>query len=101
MKITRISAWPLYTHRLELEVCPLDGEQNDWWGLFMIQRQLALLFSAVFFISLSLNGCSSSSEPTEPELTDDGPQEPEQVSFADWERPENCELGTMPVIGEA
>ena len=54
-----------------------------------------LLFSAGFI------GCSSESEPEviEPELSGDI-QEPEQVSFADWERPENCELGTMPVIGE-
>ena len=58
------------------------------------------IFSIVF--SFSLMGCSSESEPEaiEPELSGDI-QEPEQVSFADWERPENCELGTMPVIGEA
>ena len=54
----------------------------------------------LLLLSFGFAGCSSDPETTEPAVTDEI-QEPEQVSFADWERPENCELGTMPVIGEA
>ena len=66
----------------------------------MIIRRIVLILSSVFIFSVVATGCSSDEDPVEPaEL--DGPLEPEKVSFADWERPENCELGTMPVIGEA
>jgi hypothetical protein len=70
------------------------------WGLIMIIRRIVLILSSLLIFPVFTTGCSSVEDAAEPE-EQDGPLEPEQVSFADWERPENCELGTMPVIGEA
>jgi hypothetical protein len=66
----------------------------------MIIRRLAYILSSLLILSFVTTGCASSEDSTELGESD-APLEPEQVSFADWERPENCELGTMPVIGES
>ena len=64
-------------------------------------RSLVALF--VFFISITFIACASEdvTETGGENVAPEQPTLPEQVSFANWEKPENCELGTMPVIGEA
>ena len=99
--ITRIESSPRYTLK------PKAGRSGSVpskvlhvAGGYMLRNRSLSLF-AVLVLSFAVVGCSSGDEPAEPEVSYDSPQDPEQVSFADWNKPENCELGTMPVIGEA
>lgn len=66
---------------------------------FALRCTTALIFSSMFIMT----ACSSADEAGESQTIaiPEAPEPPAQVSFADWERPLDCEIGTMPVIGEA